>query len=95
MNATASVDVVKRKGARSEPFSRQKLHASLVAACFAVRSVEGEAELAANRTCQHVEAWLATHPIVTSNDLRRVAAKFLQKYHPEAAFYYSRHKHIL
>ena len=91
-----AIDIVKRAGRRpSEPFDRTKLHASVRAACLSVRSPEGEAELTASKVCQVVITWCDTKPEVTSNDLRRKASEALQKLHPEAAYLYQHHRHVL
>lgn len=83
--------VVKRTSQHSERFDPLKLHQSVVAACLAVRSFEGEAHLTAERVCQHVIQWLVTKTEVTSADIRRVAATHLKTYHPEAAYMYEHH----
>lgn len=53
-----------------------------------VRSHEGEAHETAERVCKKVIDWLAPKDEVTSSDIRRVAAKHLATYHPEAAYMY-------
>lgn len=83
--------VLKRKRTHSEQFDPLKLHASIVAACLAVRTLEGEAHLAAERVTRHVIEWLATKTEVTSADIRRVASLHLTKYHAEAAYMYEHH----
>lgn len=91
-----AIDIVKRGGRRpSEPFDRAKLHASIQAACLSVRSPEGEAELTANHVCLMVISWCDTKPEVTSDDLRRKASEALQRLHPEAAYLYQHHRHVL
>lgn len=91
-----AIDVVKRSGARqSETFDREKLHASVRAACLSVRSPEGEAEMTANNVCDAVVIWLDTKPEVTSADLRRKAAEILEKHHPEASYLYKHHRLIM
>lgn len=91
-----AIDIIKRGGRRpTESFDRAKLHASVQAACLSVRSPEGEADLTATRVCQAVITWCDTKPEVTSNDLRRKAAEALQKLHPEAAYLYQHHRHVL
>jgi len=86
--------VVKRSRKYSEPFDPLKLHTSIVAACLAVRTLEGEAHLAAERVTRHVIDWLSVKTEVTSEDLRRVAATHLQRYHAEAAYMYEHHRLI-
>ena len=91
-----AIDIVKARGTRpSEPFQREKLHKSIHAACLSVRSPEGVADMAAGNICDAVIVWLETKPEVTSHDIRRVAAEKLKAYHPEAAYFYAQHKHIL
>ena len=83
--------VLKRKRTHSEKFDPLKLHASIVAACLTVRTLEGEAHLAAERVTRHVIDWLSTKTEVTSSDIRRVAASHLERYHAEAAYMYEHH----
>ncbi len=91
-----AIDVVKRSGKRpTEAFDREKLLRSIVAACLSVRTPEGEAESTAGLVTDHVTLWVVTKPAVTSSDLRRQASTHLQRYHPEAAYFYPRHKIII
>lgn len=91
-----SIDIVKSGGRRpSEPFSHDKLYASVRAACLSVRSPEGEAEMTAKKVCDTVEKWLDTKPEVTSADLRRKASEALEKHHPEAAYLYKHHRLVM
>ncbi len=90
------IDVVKRGGKRTtEPFKRDKLHASVLAACLSVRSPQGMAESAASDVCSVVITWCKTRPEITSDDVRRVAAKHLEIIHPEAAYLYKHHRLVL
>ncbi|HRJ06042.1 MAG TPA: hypothetical protein PK096_00530 [Candidatus Saccharibacteria bacterium] len=90
------IDVVKRDGTRpTERFDRNKLHASVLAACLSVRSPHGEAETAANSVCDVVISWCETKPEITSSDLRRTAANHLNRIHPEAAYLYKHHRLVL
>lgn len=90
------IDVVKRGGTRpSERFDRDKLHASVVAACLSVRSPHGMAETAAKSVCDVVVSWCGAHPEVTSSDLRRIAGSQLDVIHPEAAYLYKHHRLVL
>jgi len=76
------------KKSLSEPFDKTRLHSSVVDACLAVRSHDGEAESTAERVCQSVMNWLSGKSEVTSSDIRRVAGEHLATYHPEAAYMY-------
>lgn len=91
-----AIDVIKRGGRRpSERYSRDKLHASLVAACLSVNAPSGLAEEIAEAVCDDVAQWLTIRPEVTSDDLRRVAARHLVVHHPEAAYLYEQHRIII
>jgi len=83
--------IIKRSTNQPERFDPLKLHASIVAACLAVRALEGEAHVTAERVCRHVLDWLTTKSEVTSADIRRVAASHLTTYHSEAAYMYEHH----
>jgi transcriptional regulator NrdR family protein len=91
-----AIDIVKRSGKRpSERFDAEKLHASIRAACLSVRSPDGEADTTALAVTDLVIVWCATKPEVTSHDLRRVASRHLEKFHPEAAYLYEQHRTII
>jgi transcriptional regulator NrdR family protein len=93
---SSSADVVKSAGQRpTESYQRDKLHASVLAACLSVRSPEGEAETITQKVCDAVEKWLANKPEVTSSDLRRKASETLEIHHPEAAFLYKHHRLVM
>ncbi len=89
-----SAGIMKSSG-KHEAFSETKLHDSIIAACLSVRAAEGSAATAADAVVGAVTAWLAEHPEVTSSDIRRVAAKTLKDHNPEAAYFYTHHKHIV
>jgi transcriptional regulator NrdR family protein len=90
------IDIVKSEGQRpTESYQRNKLHASVLAACLSVRSPEGEAEMIAKKVCDTVERWLGTKPEVTSGDLRRKAGDALEIHHPEAGFLYKHHRLVM
>lgn len=91
-----SVDVVKRSGHRpSESFNNEKLLQSIRAACLSVRTPEGEADITAKNVTNAVVIWCTQKSIITSNDLRRVASTHLNRYHPEAAYFYQHHRSIM
>lgn len=87
--------VLKRSTQDSEVFDPLKLHESIVAACLAVRAFEGEAHSTAERVCLGVIDWLESKTEVTSDDIRRVASKYLCAYHSEAAYMYEHHRMIV
>ena len=91
-----AIDVVKRGGKRpTEQFDRDKLHASIFAACRSVHSLDGLADDTAHKVCDIVVAWTNDKSEVTSADIRRQAAKALETYHPDAAYLYKHHKVIM
>lgn len=88
--------VVKRQGKRpTEAFNPDKLRASILATCRAVKAPEGQAETTAQAVCDAVTQWLEDKPEVTSGDIRRKAAEILTKYHPEAAHLYKHHHMVI
>jgi len=88
-----AIDIVKRNGQRpSENFSQEKLHASILAACLSVRTPVGQAESIAHAVSDIFISWLETKPEVTSQDVRRIAAKHLRTHHPDAAYIYEQHR---
>jgi transcriptional regulator NrdR family protein len=89
-------DIIKRAGRRpSESFNRQKLHDSIVAACLSAGTPTGHAEQIARNVVDAVIAWLQSRPEVTSEDIRRIAAKHLRTFHPDAAYLYEHHRSIV
>ena len=96
MSTGKAIDVVKRRGDRpTESFDRDKLHRSIHAACLSVRSADGAALEAASRVCDVVIIWCEARSEVTSDDIRRQAAKALTVFHPEAAYFYQHHRMIM
>lgn len=92
----AQVHVVKRSGERrSESYDRDKLHSSVHAACLSVRSPEGFAEQTADAVAHVVSEWVHSKPSVTSHDIRRVASRALEVFHPEAAYLYQTHEMVI
>jgi len=90
------IDVIKRgKKRTTEPFEENKLHASIVASCLSVHSPEAVARHAADRVCSVVIDWAANKPEITTDDIRRQAARALTPIHPEAAYIYQHHNVIM
>ncbi len=83
------------RGKHPEVFNGNKLHASVVAACASSGTPVGQAESIARRVVAEVEEWLESRPEVTSADIRRVAARYLKTYHPDASYLYEHHRSIL
>ncbi|MDB5167123.1 MAG: hypothetical protein JWN26_268 [Candidatus Saccharibacteria bacterium] len=87
-----AVDVVKRGGRRQgEYFLREKLYASIIAACLSVRTPVGQAESIATAVCDSVDNWLEDKPEITSQDIRIITAKHLHTHHPDAAYMYEQY----
>lgn len=88
---------VVKNGARRHPelFDPQKLHKSIVSACLSTSIPTGHAESIARRVVNEVITWLESRPEVTSDDIRRVAAKNLKTHHPDASYLYEHHRSTL
>ena len=82
--------IVKRH-TKTEPYDDIKLMRSIYAACLAVRTPAGEAEITAKRVAKELEAWMHTKPEITSHDIRVHTAEYLQKYNAHAAYAYKHH----
>ncbi len=96
MSAGGLIHIIKRGGHRpSEPFDREKLHQSIVAACLSAGVPTGHAESIGRKVSEDVIIWLEERPEVTSHDLRRVAAKHLKTHHPDAAYLFEQHRSTL
>ena len=76
---------------RPEPFDREKLQKSIVAACLSAGAPAGHSDSIARRVVGEVATWAEIHPEITSNDVRRVAARYLRAYHPDASYLYEHH----
>jgi transcriptional regulator NrdR family protein len=74
-----------------EAYDEIKLMRSIYAACLAVRTPAGEAELTAKRIAKDLESWLQKKPEVTSHDIRTHAGTLLHTYNPHAAYTYKHH----
>ena len=87
--------VIKRADREPEQFSVDKLRASIVGTCLAVRVPSGEAKTNAKKVCEDMASWLDSKTEVTTTDIRHQAAKALIKYNPDAAYYYAEQKKII
>ncbi len=85
--------IVKR-GGLVEAYDNRKLYASVYASALAVREPVGSAELIAQEVVSRVEDWLEKKHEVTSNDIRRVAAKYLRAINHDAGIQYLYHRSI-
>ena len=77
------------------PYEPSKMFQSIQTACLSIRLGDGASGDVAARVEKDVSAWLSSKFEVTSNDLRRVAARSLERHCPEAAYYYANEKSIL
>jgi len=80
---------------RPEEFSREKLHRSVTGACLSAGAPTGYAESIARRVVDEVTLWLESRPEVTSKDIRRVTARAIKTYHPDASYLYEHHRSIV
>jgi hypothetical protein len=84
--------IIKRLSGDVEPYDQRKLYDSIYAACLAVHTPLGEAEVTAAKICEHVLEWLKNKLEVTSLDVRHRTAKHLEVYNPDAAYTYLHHR---
>lgn len=70
-------------------FDCDRLQKSVMRACLSARRPDGQAEATAKAVCAEVVKWLERRPDITSSDLRRITAKSLAHYDPEAAYLYT------
>lgn len=85
--------IVKRAG-HTEPYDVRKLHVSIYAACLGVGLHQGAAEQVAREVVHEFNEWLSKKHEVTSNDIRRQAAKYLREINPDAGHLYLHHRVI-
>lgn len=78
-----------------EPFDVEKLRKSLAAACLSSGAPAGHADAMADGAVKEVLQWLEKRPEVTTNDLRRIASKYLKTHHPDASYLYEHHRSTL
>lgn len=96
MSEKSAITVIKRRGKRpAETFQWRKLFDSVYTTCLSVRSPEGVAKDIANTVCDHIIAWAADKPEITSTDIRHQATLALEPIHPDAAQLYKHHKLIM
>lgn len=96
MVALLPIEIVKCRGRRpSEPFNREKLYASIYAACLSVHSPDGLAADAAAHVCDVILTWMHDKTEITSTELRHQATIALEAIHPDAAYLYKHHKQIM
>ncbi len=76
------------KNERIEKFDRNRLFNSIMKVCLTARRPDGQAETTANAVCDKVDEWLKQRPEVTTSDIRRITAKNLELFDPEAAYLY-------
>jgi transcriptional regulator NrdR family protein len=84
------ITIVKRHK-HIEPYDEIKLMRSIYAACLAVRTPAGEAEITAKRVASDIKSWLQKKVEITSHDIRAHAAEDLNRYNPHAAYAYKHH----
>ena len=82
--------ILSRAAPQGEPYDAPKLQASLNAACLAVQTPAGQAELTAKVICRDMLPWIMSKHELTSYELRLKAATFLKVHNPRAAERYRR-----
>lgn len=91
-----AVDIVKHRNRKNpERFDTDKLLKSIRSACLSVRCPEGQAETTANQVTGAVIVWLNTRPFVTSHDIRMIAGRHLERFHPDAAYIFLNQRRMM
>ena len=73
----------------------KKLKQSIVATCRSLKVPDGQAEEIAALVVKGVSEWCHDKAEITSNDIRRIGATILAKYHIEAAYLYKQQLTVL
>ena len=76
-------------------FSREALIKDILRNAKAANIPIGSAEIFANKTADHVEAWIKNRAQVTQADLDRIIAKKLSTYSKDLAFFYKNNGKII
>lgn len=79
---------------RIKKYDRARLRASVISVCLSVRTPELQAENIADSVCMDTENWLKNKNEITTKDIIIISAKYLKKYHTEAAYLYEQ-RHII
>ena len=87
--------IVKHHKRASEPFSLDKVKASVYAAFLSVHSQDGVARDTAESIANTIAQWLHNKPEVTSLDIRNRVTALITPIHPDAAYIYQHHKQII
>lgn len=96
MTHTGGVTVVKQSRRReTESFQSDKLQKSIIAACLSAGANQGQSDVISKRVLADVEKWLENKHEVTTDDIRHIAGKSLQKYHNDSAYFYQQHRKII
>jgi len=84
--------IIKRAG-KHEKFDTKKLYASIYASCLAAHESSRSAEKIADKVSTKVKQWFEEkNSLVTSNDIRQIASKYLENYSADAAYGYNKHR---
>lgn len=84
--------IIKRSG-KHEKFDTKKLYASIYSCCLAAHESSHSAEKIADKVSIKVKKWLEEkNSLVTTNDIRQIASKFLENYSADAAYGYNKHR---
>lgn len=78
-----------KKSEQINHFDHDRLKKSVMTACLSARRPDGQAEATAKAVTDEVVKWIKQRPDITSGDLRRITAKNLAHYDPEAAYLYT------
>ena len=80
---------------KKRQFSRTALINDIMKNARSANIPPGSAEVFANKTADHVEAWIKNRSTVTQDDLDRIIAKKLSTYNRDLAFFYKNNGKII
>lgn len=89
-----NIDVVK-SNKKTESFSIDKLRKSIKSACRASNSYDGDAEDTAKIVAREVCDWIENKKVITTQDIRKIVVEILERYNPDAAYFYDHYKSII
>jgi len=80
---------------KAKIYSSAALKKQIMAEAKSLNIAEHWAEIIANKTVQHVDAWVKNRSIVTETDIDRIACSKLQELNPDLAYIHQNHGKIL
>lgn len=86
---------MKKKQNLATNFSLKSLKKDIIAEACVLKLHVGFAEIIAEKVSKKVETYLATHPVVTEDDIERIVVSELKKYSKDLAYIYHNRDKII